>query len=91
MRFTGIVKPVDQLGRVVLPKELRRLLNIEDGLDKLGLYLNDDNELILKKYHPCCIFCNSMDALVSYSNQLVCKTCIEKLHTLKDTAVDSDD
>ena len=57
MKSTGIVRKVDELGRIVLPIELRRTLDIAER-DELEIYLDDD-KVILKKYEPSCIFCNS--------------------------------
>lgn len=55
MKSTGIVRKVDELGRIVLPIELRRTLDIAEK-DALEIYV-DDNTIILKKYEPCCTFC----------------------------------
>lgn len=56
MKATGIVRKVDELGRVVLPIELRRNLDIKEK-DALEIYVDED-KIILKKYEPACIFCN---------------------------------
>ena len=55
MKSTGIVRKVDELGRIVIPKELRNTLNIEEK-DSLEIYV-DGEHIILKKYEPACIFC----------------------------------
>ena len=57
MKATGIVRKVDELGRIVLPIELRRTLNI-DIRDPLEIYV-DGESIMLKKYQPACIFCGS--------------------------------
>ena len=57
MKSTGIVRRVDELGRIVLPIEMRRTLDIAEK-DALEIYV-DGNHIILKKYEPACIFCNS--------------------------------
>ena len=63
MKATGIVRKVDELGRVVLPIELRRNLDIKEK-DALEIYVDED-KIILKKYEPACIFCNqSVDTVV---------------------------
>lgn len=77
MKATGIVRKVDELGRVVLPIELRRTLGIEVR-DPLEIYV-DSEGIMLKKYAPSCIFCNESDNLVEYKGKKICRECIEKL------------
>ena len=71
MKSTGIVRPVDTLGRIVLPVELRRTLDI-DIKDSLEIFV-DGEFIMLKKYQPSCIFCENMDDIVSYHGKTVCK------------------
>ena len=78
MKTTGIVRKVDELGRIVLPIELRRTLDIEER-DALEIYLEGD-KIILSKYMPACIFCGSSDDLVNYMGKNVCKACAQKLN-----------
>lgn len=78
MRTTGIVRKLDDLGRIVLPIELRRTLDIAER-DELEIYLEDD-KVVLKKYEPSCIFCGSTRELVSYCGKNVCAMCIRKLN-----------
>lgn len=77
MKATGIVRKVDELGRVVLPIELRRTLGI-DIKDPLEIYV-DDESITLKPYKPACILCGSNDDLVEYKGKKICRECIEKL------------
>ena len=77
MKATGIVRKVDQLGRVVLPIELRKVLEINQG-DPIEIY-TDESNIILKKYAPACIFCDSADDLVTYKGRNVCRRCIKLL------------
>ena len=77
MKSTGIVRKVDELGRIVLPIELRRTLDIAER-DELEIYLDDD-KVILKKYEPSCIFCGSSCGLVTYHGRNVCLECIERM------------
>ena len=77
MYETGIVRPLDQLGKIVLPVELRRMLNIGDR-DSLEFY-SDGSKLILKQYRPACIFCNSLDDVKTHKGKNVCKKCIDEL------------
>lgn len=76
---TGMIRPVDPLGRAVLPKELRDIMSINKR-DSLEIFTDDDNSIILKKYIPGCLFCNSMDNLVKYKDRLVCKQCIAEIN-----------
>jgi len=78
VKATGIVRRVDQLGRIVLPKELRETLNI-DKKDPMEIYVEDDT-VILKKYEPGCTLCSSVDNLISYQGKKVCEDCLEELN-----------
>ena len=73
MKSTGIVRKVDELGRVVIPIELRRTLGI-DLKDALEIYVDED-KIILKKYEPACIFCGSANNIQHFHNKLVCREC----------------
>ena len=77
MKATGIVRKVDELGRIVLPIELRRTLNIAIK-DALEIYVEGE-EIILKKYEPACIFCGEGKDLISYHGKNVCRSCRQKL------------
>ena len=80
MKSTGIVRRVDELGRIVLPIELRRTLDIAER-DELEIYLDDD-KVVLKRYEPSCIFCGSSCGLVSYHGRNVCMECIENMSNI---------
>lgn len=77
MKSTGIVRRIDELGRVVLPIELRRTLNI-DIKDSLEIYV-DNSSIILKKYEPACIFCGDATDIVSFKGKNICKHCLEEM------------
>lgn len=77
MKSTGIVRKVDALGRVVLPIELRRVLEIEEK-DSIEIYV-DANSIVLKKYNPTCIFCNSQEDVVDFKEKKVCKNCLKEI------------
>jgi transcriptional pleiotropic regulator of transition state genes len=79
---TGIVRPVDKMGRVVIPKEIRERLKIENDKDSFEIYTNGDL-VVLKKYQASCVFCGSLDDSVSFNGYTVCKKCIEKLNEAK--------
>ena len=80
MKSLGIVRKVDELGRIVLPIETRRRLELEPG-DGVEIFVEKDR-VILKKYEPSCIFCNSACGLVSYRGRNVCMECIEKMSNI---------
>ena len=77
MTSTGIVRRIDVLGRIVLPKELRATLDLNDR-DPLEIY-TEGNTIILKKYEPACIFCNSSNEVINYRGCNICKACIDRL------------
>lgn len=77
MKSTGIVRKVDELGRIVLPIELRRVMDIQikDSLEIIA----GDNQIILKKYEPSCVFCSSKENLEDFKGRCICKKCREEL------------
>ncbi len=77
MKSTGIVRKVDELGRIVLPIELRHTLDIEPK-DALEIYV-DGASIVLRKYQPACIFCDDAGDVVSFHNKNVCLSCIRQL------------
>ena len=87
MKYSGIKRPVDKMGRVVIPKEIRSQLNIENDVDSFEIFMDGDS-VILKKYHPTCIFCGSLKESVKYHGYSVCVNCIDKLLELKELEED---
>lgn len=81
MRSTGIVRKVDELGRVVIPVETRRTMNIEEG-DSLEIY-TDGPYIILKKYERSCIFCGQAKEVKPFKGKLLCLGCREELQQKK--------
>ena len=77
MKSTGIVRKVDDLGRVVIPIELRRTLNIETK-DPLEIYV-DEEQIILKKYQPSCIFCGDAENIRTFKGKKVCPDCLKEM------------
>ena len=77
MKSTGIVRKVDELGRIVLPVELRRTLDIAEK-DSLEIYV-DDNRIILKKYEPTCIFCGNSKDVITFKGKNICPACLSEL------------
>lgn len=80
MKATGIVRKVDELGRIVLPIELRRTLDIEIK-DPLEIYV-DGESIMLKKYQPACVFCGSSDEVKQIKGKNVCGACLRELQSL---------
>lgn len=81
MKTTGIVRKVDELGRIVLAVELRRTLDIETGTP-LELFVDDDM-IMLRKYNRGCLFCGEMDDLVDVKGKKVCRECLDKIKQAK--------
>lgn len=79
MRSTGIVRKVDELGRIVIPIELRRTLGIAEK-DALEIYV-DQEKIILKKYEPACVFCGSADHVQYFRGKLICRECAQAMAT----------
>ena len=78
MKATGIVRKVDELGRVVLPIELRRTLGI-DVKDPLEIFV-DGECVILRRYEPACTFCGSADSVNYFQGKNVCNECVITIH-----------
>lgn len=81
MKATGIVRKVDELGRIVLPIELRRTLDIAER-DLLEIYV-EGSAIVLKKYRPTCVFCDSVKDISVYREKNVCARCLRELRTGK--------
>lgn len=77
MKSTGIVRNIDELGRVVVPKELRKKLGIANT-DPVEIYVEED-KIILKKYLPVCHFCGATDGLCEFREKKICSSCIAEL------------
>ena len=83
MKETGMIRPVDRLGRVVIPMEIRRRFNMENEGDCFEIFTEDD-KIILKKYKPSCVFCGSLENVFTYNKQVICQDCIERLKKISD-------
>ena len=81
MKSTGVVRRIDSLGRVVLPIELRRTLDMKED-DCLEIY-TEDNQIILKKYEPGCLFCGELKGVINYKGKNICKKCFEEMRGLE--------
>lgn len=81
LKSTGIVRKVDELGRIVLPIELRRTLDIAER-DPLEIFVQDDT-ILLKKHQTTCVFCDGTKDIVSYRGKNVCAACIASMARLR--------
>ena len=77
MKSIGIIRKVDELGRIVLPIELRRTLDIAEK-DPLEIYV-DGSAIVLKKYRPTCIFCDSSKDIINFKGKNICPKCLKEL------------
>lgn len=78
MKSLGVIRKLDELGRITLPKSLRKTMGAETGTP-LEVFVRDNNEIVLKVYRPGCVFCENVDNLVSFKGSQICKRCIEKI------------
>lgn len=81
MKSTGIVRKVDELGRVVIPIELRRTLSIEEK-DALEIYVDSDR-IVLRKYEPACVFCGNADEITNFKGKNICSECLSAMSEKK--------
>ena len=77
MKFTGISRPIDELGRIVIPKEIRNALDMRPK-DEIEIYIEDGN-MIMRKAKPFCAFCGSTEELSQFSGKYICGDCLTKL------------
>lgn len=82
MKDTGVVRPVDKMGRVVIPKSIRDQLGVVSEIDSFEIYTEGDY-VVLKKYQPSCVFCEKLGNSVEFNGHTVCFECIEKLNLKK--------
>jgi len=80
MKARGIVRKVDELGRLVLPIEMRRVLDIAEK-DTVEIYVEGDN-IILRKFQPFCVFCGSTENTLAYQGKHICSDCVKKLREM---------
>ncbi len=86
MKATGIVRQIDSLGRIVLPKELRRVMNIVDDKDSMEIF-TEGNAIILKKYEPSCMFCGNADQVINFKDHCICRDCLAQLNKAADSDI----
>ena len=81
MKSTGIIRRVDELGRVVIPIEIRNQFNIIEK-DPIEIYV-EGGTIVLKKFEPNCIFCGNTKNLVAFNDKLICEECAKKIGHLE--------
>lgn len=81
MKSTGIIRRMDELGRVVIPIEIRNQFNIVEK-DPIEIYV-DGSSIVLKKFEPNCIFCGNTKKLLTYNDKLICESCSKKISKLQ--------
>lgn len=79
MKSTGIVRKIDALGRIVLPIELRRTLDIGER-DAVEISVEGSN-IVLRKYRPACVFCEATKDVQTFKGKNICAKCLQELHT----------
>ena len=84
MKSTGIIRRVDELGRVVIPIEIRNKFGIVEK-DPIEIYV-DGSSIILKKFEPNCIFCGGTKELTQYKEKLICSKCAENIHNVQESS-----
>lgn len=77
MKSTGIVRNVDELGRIVIPKEMRKRMDISSN-DPVEIFVEGD-KIILTKYQPACIFCGGMTEIYDFHGKKVCADCVNAI------------
>lgn len=77
MKSTGVVRKVDELGRIVLPIEIRKSLDI-NVKDPVEIFV-DNERIVLQKYYPACIFCGNADDIVFFNGKRICSACLEEI------------
>lgn len=80
MKSIGIVRRIDELGRIVLPIELRNKMDIMTK-DSVEIFVEED-KIVLKKYTPACLFCGNADDIINYNGKLICKNCLDEMNKL---------
>ena len=81
MKSTGIIRRVDELGRVVIPMELRNNFKIAEK-DQIEIFVDGSN-IVLKKFEPNCTFCGNTKKLADYKGKLICTKCLEQINKLQ--------
>lgn len=81
MKSTGIIRKVDELGRVVIPREIRNQFDLTEK-DPIEIFV-DGSSIVLKKHEPNCVFCGSARNLIQFNDKLLCSSCFRKLTEIR--------
>lgn len=84
MKPVGVVRKVDQLGRIVLPKSLRKRYQMNEG-DPVEILVQGEY-IILERHRPKCVFCTSIHEVSQYKERFICHTCLEEMNGMKQQA-----
>lgn len=82
IKATGTIRRIDELGRIVLPMKLRKLLKLEVR-DPVEMFVDDNNCVLVKKYTPSCIFCGENNEVATFKGRCVCKFCLQDMKNNK--------
>ena len=77
MKSTGMVRKIDELGRIVIPIEIRNTLGIESR-DSLEIFVEGD-KIVLAKYQPACLFCGNSQNMLYFQGKMICRSCLDQL------------
>ena len=77
MKSTGMVRKIDELGRIVIPIEIRNTLGIESR-DSLEIFVEGD-KIVLAKYQPACLFCGNSQNVLYFQGKMICRSCLDQL------------
>jgi len=77
MKSTGVIRNIDDLGRMVIPIELRKTMNIDEK-DSMEIFIEND-KIILRKYQPGCMFCGETQNTIEYKDKTICKECLDNM------------
>ena len=77
MKATGIIRHIDELGRIVIPKEMRRKMDIQNN-DPVEIFVEGDH-ILLAKYNPSCIFCGKTEGVEIFKDKKICAACRQEL------------
>jgi transcriptional pleiotropic regulator of transition state genes len=78
MKSTGIVRKIDELGRIVLPIEIRRTLGVS-AHDPIEMF-TDDESIIIRRYAPGCVFCGNPEEIIDFQGKRICRNCIRDMN-----------
>jgi len=89
MRTTGLTRSIDEVGRIVIPKEYRSMLKLNNKVDSLEISMEGDR-IVLRKHIPACTFCMSAEGIVEYSGYKICRNCVDNLKLITGRQVEGE-